>query len=314
MKLEKGGTRFGRGRWPLVTALFLASGAALGGREGSLQPRLDPSLIIALADVPEEIKNRVITPEPLVARFSQGPYEVYFVAAAHEAGPGPTYSLIARCFSRFPLRAVIREGLAFARGPAPRSRAAEIKRAGGPRSEADQAVALALARGLPAYGGEPTEEQKLEAALAQGYSREDFISLEFLSMVGYYIRVGQWKPERAPQVFSEISARLTPSPRRSRFDYSRFLEIYKEKRGRHFDPADESEFLEGPDPQGSHWQRLGHAVDMSRNRFLAEVISKSLRRHKRVLVVYGNGHLAVQWRALVAAFGQPNYLGPLMEP
>ncbi len=301
------------GRFLFATGMILASTFVLAGQEGDLHVRLDPSLVIALADVPIEIRNTVMTRDPVVARFSRGPYEVDFVAAAHEAGPGPTYSLIERCFSRFPVRAVVREGLAYASGPAPQSRAAEIKREGGPRSEADQAVALALERGLPAYGGEPTDEQKLKAALGQGYSREEFISLEFLSMAGYYARVSQWKPERAPRVFSEVSAWLKPQTNSSRFDYSSFLHLYKKKRGRDFDPADESELLAGPDPQGNHWQKLGHAIDMSRNRFLTEVLSKILRRHKRVLVVYGNGHLAVQWAALVAALGEPIYIGALTE-
>lgn len=300
-------------RFLFAATMLLNSAVVFAGQEGDHLIKLDPLLVIALADVPKEIRNRVITHNPIVARFSKGPYEVDFVAAAHETGPGPTFSLIERCFNRFQLRAVIREGLAYASGPAPRGRAAEIKREGGPHSEADQAVVLALERGLPAYGGEPTEEQKLEAALAHGYSREDFISLEFLSMAGYYVRVGQWKPERAPQVFSEVSAWLEPKANSSRFDYSSFLGLYKERNGRPFDPANESDLLAGPDPQGNHWQRLGHAVDMSRNRFLTEVLSKIVRRHKRVLVVYGNGHLAVQWTALVAAFGQPSYIGELTK-
>lgn len=293
--------------------MLFASSVVLAGQAGNPHVHLDPSLIVALADVPEEIRNSVMTREPLVARFSRGPYEVDFVAAAHETGPGPTYSLIERCFSRLQPRAVVREGLSYASGPAPPSRAAEIKREGGPRSEADKAVSLALEHGLPAYGGEPTEDQKLKAALDQGYSSEEFISLEFLSMAGYYVRVGQWKPERASEVFSEVSAWFEPKTGSAPFDYSNFLDLYKEKSGRPFDPTDESDLLAGPDPRGKHWQRIGHAVDMSRNRFLTEVLSKLLRRHKRVLVVYGNGHLAVQWRALVAALGQPIYLGALTE-
>ncbi len=301
------------GRVLLAAALFFTSTAALGGQGGGSPINLDPGLIVPLAEVPKAITRKVITREPLVARFSRGQYEIFFVAAAHETAPGPTFALIERCFKRFPANAVVREGHAFADGPAPRTRAVEIEREGGPRSEADQAAALGLARGLPVYGGEPTEEEKLATALASGYSRDEFISLEYLSMVGYFMRVGQWKAEKAAQVFSEISTWVPEAPNAPPFDFAGFLRLYREKKGESFDPSDEAEFLSGPNPKGGHWQRLGHAVDMGRNRFLAEVLSKLLLRHKRVLVVYGNGHLAVQWRALVAAFGPPVYLGTLKE-
>lgn len=97
------------------------------------------------------------------------------------------------------------------------------------------------------------------------------------------------------------------------FDYQSFRSWYHDKTGSDFDPANIDYQTAAPNPKGRYLQRIGEAVNMTRNRFLATVISKELQTYKHVLVVYGNGHHAVLRRAVEAAMGKPVYEGNLSK-
>ena len=97
------------------------------------------------------------------------------------------------------------------------------------------------------------------------------------------------------------------------FDYAAFCRWYKTKSGAGFDPAKVDYQIARPDPEGTFLQRMADVTSNIRNRFLAGVITRELRKHGYVLVVYGNGHHAAQRRALIAAMGEPVYEGALAD-
>ena len=142
------------------------------------------------------------------------------------------------------------------------------------------------------------------------------LGLSFVNMIPAYRDQGRLAADGPPALFAEtmkwkrkefgIAADLP-------FDYGAFGRWYVAKTGAAFDPAEVSYDALRPDPKGTFLQRMSDAATNIRNRFLAGVITRELKKHRHILVVYGNGHHAAQRRALVAAFGEPVYEGPLVD-
>lgn len=296
----------------LLLALWPAQGQ-------SLELAIDLSLVRPLSEVPKKISRKVMTRNPVLAHFRKNGFDLYFVAAQHGNSSGnKTLPLIRLAFEKFPIQAVLIEGRAYDSGEVPRKSAEEMKKERESGSyqwgEGEYATRLAQKRDIPVFGGEPSDKDKFQGAVNKGYALNDYLALIFLSLAGYQESVGTWAAGKAPDVLSDVMswerAQLGLGPEVS-FDYPDFLKWYRLKNGKEFDPGKINGGLP-PKADGALFeQRLGHEVDMVRNRYITQAVARSLNQYKRVLVVFGNGHLATQWDALVAALGEPVYLGTL---
>lgn len=280
---------------------------------------LDSSLVRPLSEVPENISRKVMTRQPVIAHFKKGGFELYYIAAEHGNSSGnKTLPLISRVFEKFQVQAAIIEGRSYDSGEVPRRSAEELRKKEENSSyrwgEGEYTTKLAHRRGIPIFGGEPSDKDKFQGVSEKGYELTDYLALIFLSLAGYQDSVGTWAAAKAPDVLSDVMSwernQLGFGAEVS-FEYPDFLKWYRAKNGKEFDPRKIGGHAM-PEADGVLFeQRIGHEVDMVRNRFILGVIDRSLNKYKRVLVVFGNGHLATQWDALVAAFGEPIYLGTL---
>lgn len=249
---------------------------------------------------------------PYLAHFSKDGLNVYYVAAAH-AQSGPTLELI---------RGVLRDrkiGLAIVEGmegsPFARPRAfAKLARADCGDDfcrdgEPVYAAMLAAEKGIPILGGEPPQERMTEAALADGYTREDLMAYAFFRWLPVYQRQGRLTTAALPALFEENRGerRLVAGDEEvERFTYKRFLLWYEEKNGKPLDPEHFDSQEDAPKSGGRYFtQRLSSATERPRTRFFMRLLARQLPRYRDVLIVYGGSHFAVEREALESMLDRP---------
>ena len=234
---------------------------------------------------------------PFLDHFKKGRSHLYFVSAHHDNDPaGETFKLIEKAFTRFPIERVILEGREQQEGEF------RARRLAGPpyQSELDYANELGHRRGASVIGGEPPERAHRKLTLAAGYSDEDWLGAWFVTWIPIYRRRGELSAEAVPRLFDELMfwKRAAGVPRRVKFEYEDFLRWYAAKAGR---PFEEREL--GLTPPLA--QEIFRAASLERNRFILNAIAGDLARYDHVLVVFGNGHLAAQRRAIEESMGRP---------
>ncbi len=279
--------------------------------------RIDPALVDSLSVAPPGLMRA----EPYLVHFRKGELNLYYVSANHESREGgKTFEVIRKAFKAFPVRRVIVEGRLNHEGDVSEESARQIIReAKGGRykwGEGAYAIALAYKRGISVIGGEPREQDVFLEMRRAGFGPEDMLGLGFVNMIPSYRDQGRLAAEGLNVLFAETmdwKRKEFGVPPNLAFDYAAFGRWYERKAGAAFDPAKIDYNVLRPDPNGTFLQRMSDATANMRNGFLAGVIAGEVREYGHVLVVYGNGHHAAQRRALVAAFGQPVYEGPLAD-
>ncbi|HEX4239887.1 MAG TPA: hypothetical protein VHZ53_00640, partial [Steroidobacteraceae bacterium] len=126
---------------------------------------------------------------PFVASYRKGMERLVFVGAHHAFRPNsPTMRAVDQGFAELEPLVVIVEGFATAMGEDPPPLVAGARRYGAPdadefaRGEAMYAASIALRRGIPFLGGEPTREEELQALKIKGFSDAD---IAFSGMLGW---------------------------------------------------------------------------------------------------------------------------------
>lgn len=301
-------------RLALSGMIALAIGAAAAP---SPDFRIDPALVDSVSAAPKGLMRA----EPYLVHFRKDGLNLYYVSANHENQTGSkTFEIIRKAFKAFPLRRVIVEGRRNHEGDVSDEDALRtIREAKDGRykwGEGGYEIGLAYKKGIRAIGGEPRESGVFLEMKRGGYSSEDMLGLGFVNMIPTYRDQGRVAADGSEILFAETMAWKRKEfgiPEDLVFDYAAFGRWYKTKTGADFDPAKIGYDTARPDPKGTFLQRMADATSSIRNRFLADVITRELKKYRHVLVVYGNGHHAAQRRALVAAFGEPVYEGPLPD-
>ncbi|MCR4296677.1 MAG: hypothetical protein NUW21_14185 [Elusimicrobia bacterium] len=296
----------------LVLACLLALSAS-----AAPEFRVDPALVDSLSDAPPGLMRA----EPYLIHFRKGRLNLYYVSARHESrDDSGTFVLIRRAFAAFPLRRVVVEGRRNHEGDVSSEDARGIIREAKDGrykwGEGAYAIALAHKKGIRAIGGEPRERDVLLELRRAGFETEDVLGLGFVNMIPAYRDQGRLTADGPEALFAETMAwkrRELGVPAGLSFDFAAFGRWHEARTGAPFDAAKVDYEALRPDPKGSFFQRLADATSNARNRFLAEVITREVRKHAHLLVVYGSGHHAAQRRALIAAFGEPVYEGALSD-
>lgn len=242
---------------------------------------------------------------PFVSVFDDGRKRLVFVSGDHGKGVGSAVArTIRQAVAQHRPQAVVVEGLESGDREGLRRHlrqaAAFIKDAPADIPENYLAAHAGSRAGAEVLGGEPPP-----AALRAGLSDEDFLGF----LLARTIR--PWREGR-----TLTRARLLPMAERylererrvlgieKPFGYAEFEAWYARNSGLNKPPEELDYDDVGPHagPAPTFLQRLSLAMDKVREPAIVSVIEGALRRHDRVLVVYGSGHLVKQrgvWEALL---------------
>ncbi len=134
---------------------------------------------------------------PFVASYRKGKERLVFVGVRHAFSPNdPTMRAVAAGFAMIHPNVVIVEGFPTVMGENPPPLVAEAQRYGAhdanehDRGEEMYAASIALVRGIPFVGGEPTREEENQALKAKGFTDADVAFTYLLGRFSGALRSG----------------------------------------------------------------------------------------------------------------------------
>jgi hypothetical protein len=257
---------------------------------------------------------------PFVASYRNKNERLVFVGVRHAYQPAdPTMRAVDEGFAEISPNVVILEGFPTAMGENPPQLVAEVRRYGTAdadeyvRGEGTYAGSIALAKGIPFVGGEPTREEQTQALKSKGFADTD---LAFSALLGAYsqaLRSGDM-PDTSVESLAKIYPQLADDVKAptSRGGYNLdapsledFRERYKTMYG--VDIIADNQFplrIDVVNDNTRHGQQAKVAM-MMRDRHLLGLIEQQLAARHSVLVVYGGSHWATLSAPLEAQLGKP---------
>jgi hypothetical protein len=251
---------------------------------------------------------------PFVASYQRGNEKLVFVGTRHAYDPNsPTMRAVAEGFSKSAPAVVILEAFPTSMGENPPQVVEVAQRYG--TAEADgvasgewmYAASLALARGIPFLGGEPTQEEQLDGLRAEGFTDSD---LAFDAVLGWYSQslgskeVPDTSLESLNKIYPELADVVRQQTGLEAPSLEEFRRRYKDLYG--VDIVGDLELGPriniGDTPQRA---RLRVARTTIRDRHILGVIENQLSQRHSVLVVYGGAHWSTLSAALEARLGKP---------
>ena len=274
-----------------------------------------PDRSALIAPYTRELASAETYPVPYTALHRHGGRHLGFVAAEHTVDPASaTMQAIRAAFAEVRPAAVIIEGFPTDMGENPAVIAEIVEAADEPdadayaRGEAGYAARLAMEAGVPFLGGEPSEAEQTRRLIAQGFDARDIFFTDLLKLLPQSIRGGEISGTDDPR-FEPVFARWTISLSMERDDPPRIsLEEFADWYVRQFgvDYRLDARFAERADPAADTLVgRIVRAQSLIRDRHLYGAIMDTLKRRKRVLVVYGGTHRVALAEALSASLGPP---------
>ena len=246
---------------------------------------------------------------PYFAHYKKGRMELVFIAARHEPRTGsPTHRLIESVMEGFDPECVITEGLYTDEGysPPPLLRDARRRKVSGDLPEPLYAALLSDEKGIPFIGGEPSPSVTTEVLRT--------VTDDDTDILGYLVvrHLGQVRREQPRAELDNRVKRLLPRmieqfELETAMNLDQFKSWYEKTTGNPFiaanlDPDDVSP-LAVEDP--ALLKRMGITVMLARERHLISLEARLLAEHRRVLVIYGSGHLVYENEILKDMLGEP---------
>lgn len=289
--------------------LHLASCQSLVTKETDLS--LDPGLIQPWT---QELQDK----EPcrdssFLATYKQGGRSLYFLAMLHSMGPvegNSNFLFVKEKLNELNPDFILIENQERQLGISPEKIKNEVNRC---RvidfvgcKENIYAASLALEKGLPFQGAEPSDEEIMRF-MNQGFQRSDYYGLIWIRNVNEWKRKGglNFKKE-IPIIFAKVKERLGPEMDMS---FIKFKSWYKLKTGELFDEKVITSDTIAPVKDSIRYeQQLAYKVDQIREPGIQYSIDQALKKYKTVLLIYGSGHHVKQRRALEKTFGKAEYI------
>jgi hypothetical protein len=251
---------------------------------------------------------------PFVASYQKGRERLVFVGVRHAFNPhDPTMRAVAAGFTMILPNVVIVEGFPTAMGENPPPLVEEARRNGTPnadefaRMEPMFAASIALKRGIPFVGGEPTEDEDIRLLKEKGFTEAE---IAFSSLAGWYsqaLRSGEI-PDTSFESLTKTYPRLAQKVRDQTHleppPLNEFRQQYRQLYG--VDIVGDRQFVLRTDIRDTtrHGQQ-GTVSMMTRDRHLLGLIEQQLADRQSVLVVYGGSHWATLSEALEERLGKP---------
>lgn len=259
--------------------------------------------------------------QPYVLVYRNGEVRLIFVAAQHEnAVDSPTFRLIDRAFTLWPVRSVIVEGTSSALGANPPELMAIVSRSHrnpkvDPDGEAGPVVRNAVTVGARVYGGEANDLAVRDLVRRAGIKDIDLLGYYVLRVIPQWMRDGSMSRPDDPKLAELVDKQLRRSaaelglPSNLMSDFNSFAAWYLRTNGKPLskgvDQEESGPLVDGP------WRtnRIGAVVSRARDAHLLTQIADRLNSDGSVLVVFGGSHAIIDKPALDAMLGAPCYVG-----
>jgi hypothetical protein len=257
---------------------------------------------------------------PFVARYRRATEQLVFVGVRHSVVRNdPTMRAVEAGFAAIRPEVVILEGFPTVMGENPSPLVAEARRHASTdaddyaRSEAMLAATLALSRGVPFLGGEPTREEERQVLKTKGFTDADIAFSWMLGGFAGALRSGDI-PDTSIASLEKVYPRVAESLRQptdqggwhlDAFSLDAFLKRYRDTYG--IDITHDNRFplrTDIVDPT-RHGQQ-SRVDNMTRDRHLLGLIEQQLTVRREVLVVYGADHWSDLSMALEKRLGKPS--------
>jgi len=272
---------------------------------------LQPDLSLIREYTLEDCTNRM-RPPVCVTQFKQAGYELLYVNADHVQGiDNPTCQTIRNAFDLFQPKAVVVETVSGGGqvGDAYWRFVLDAAANGFTRaSECQYSVFLAKEKGLPVFGGEPSDRQQLLAFVGGGYSVKDSIAYFTLQYTGQQSRRGYlteeyFKNEAAQHLdWLAMNVGIASKDGLSVDEYKTWFATHYPNRKTCLD-CHSDDTVPSRVADASIGQKMAFLQDCAREPHIVNVITKVLNQFETVLVVYGSGHRETQYGVLEKMLG-----------
>lgn len=233
---------------------------------------------------------------PYLATFKYGKYELRYLGAKHENSlHSPTLELVDKTFQNEKINAVIIEPYPYSKGESwawfldyvKTNRHDDFL----PLGEAALSALLANERGIPFFGGEPTDEDILKQITSEGYSPSELVISYLIRQIPQWRREGEFDKQKyevlASSYLTATCRDLNMNPCPTLRDAEQW---YTKMNGKTLtQDVDSQESAPIADSQLGT-QRISSAITLIRDKFTLKIIEKVLAKYEHVLVVYGHSH------------------------
>lgn len=268
----------------------------------------------------EPVLNSIMTAEeyshtrhetPYIFELSAGDDKaLYYFGTPHRRDPqDPLFSEIEDAFNKANPDIVFVEGVSV-RGDLDkfneRVKAATREEAIEHMGESGFTLKLGVEKGIEWRSPEPTDEDLYNNLLAKGFSKDQIFAWDVFHILPQYNRL--MDKQGFKQYVAGFIERFKRSTNWDDFDYSyeRAIQLGEQILGRSVDVENEPDALDLIDPipweevkeKQTTLNRIGEASSLFRDRKIVSDIADAVKTHKRVFVVYGASHAAMQEPAL----------------
>ncbi len=270
-------------------------------------PILKPDLSLLRFFPYSELREQGYPPVS-VTEFKQGPFCLYYINAAHSYDNmgvlkmhSVTHQTVMQAFDKLKFNAVVMEMCGQPRELYPKyiMEAEALARAKPPRChEMQLAIVLARTNGLPLINAEQPEIEIYGELHKEGYSLKElqayWILNHYQQFKGITIKDETFDADIDEATTQLVNQRGYPKEERlTAKEYeARYLRHYPDRR--HPMHAEEGDALPERPEKATAIQLLTKRHGELRDRYAIQQITGMLQAHKRVLVVYGAGHLQSQ--------------------
>ena len=275
------------------------------------------------SEVLEQILDSIMTAEeyskiehatPYIFELKTGDKELYYFGSSHTSDPNnPLFAEIEAAFNKVNPDIVFVEGMnvrvdknKFNESIKSATREEAIDRMG----ESGFTLKLGIDKGIDWSSPEPTDEDLYNNLLAKGFSKDQIFAWDVFLILPQYHR--QMNKRGFKQYVQPFLDRFKQATHWEGFDYSyeRVMQLGEQIFGEAVDVENDPNALDRIDPipwdekkeKQTILNRIGEASSLLRDRKIVSEILNAFKTHKRVFVVYGSSHAAMQEPALKKAF------------
>jgi hypothetical protein len=302
----------------LISILFSVLAVGLSDR-GECEPEVKDARILPLSEELVRLTqpwcpNNCEYSIPFLATYQRGNERLVFVGTRHAYDPNdPTMRAVAAGYSKIAPAVVILEAFPTSMGENPpplveiAQRYGDAEAVGFARGEAMYAASLALARGIPFLGGEPTQEQQLDGLRADGFTDSDIAIDAVIGWLGQSLgtkEVLDTSLASLEAIYPDLVNVVRDQTGLEAPSLEEFRRRYKDLYG--LDIVGDDQFATRTNiGDTSQRAKLRVARTMIRDRHILGVIEEQLSQRYSVLVVYGGAHWSTLSEALEARLGKP---------
>ncbi len=271
----------------------------------------------------EAILNTIMTAEeyskiehttPYIFELKTGDKELCYFGSPHTSDPSnPLFIEIETAFNKANPDIIFVEGMNV-RGDKTKFnesvKSATREEAIDDMGESGLVLKLGIEKGIDWESPEPTHEDLYNDLLAKGFSKDEIFAWDVFHILPQYNR--QMKREGFERYVSSFIDRFKRTTNWEGFDYSyeRAIKLGEQIFGEVVDVENDPNAIDRIDPipwdekkeEQTILNRIGEASSLFRDKKIVKDILESFKTHKRVFVVYGASHAAMQEPALKKAF------------